>query len=182
MLHSDRDGGNSPEEGIDYESNHFTVTRLPHYDLEGLWSSLIYEERIAENALRTITRAVLERSENHTERVEASGCNNILLHGSPGSGKTSLALALAQKLSIRLNDSYENAKLLQIKSHVLFSKYFGDSAKRIGQLFELILQLSYDESQLLVVIFDEVETLASSRQWSSQANEVGDAIRVRIIP
>lgn len=56
-------------------------------------------------------------------------CNRvILLHGPPGTGKTSLCKALAQKLSIKMEGAYSSGILIEINSHSLFSKWFSEAS------------------------------------------------------
>ena len=53
----------------------------------------------------------------------------------PGTGKTSLCKALAQKLAIRLSDRYNYGQLIEINAHSLFSKWFSESGKLVMKLF-----------------------------------------------
>lgn len=105
-------------------------------------------------------------------------CNRlILLHGKPGTGKTSLAKALAQKLSIRMNNQYQFSHLFEINSHSLFSRYFSESGKLVMKLFQQIQEVIEMESNLVIVLIDEVESIAFARENISN-NEPSDSVRV----
>lgn len=149
---------------------------LPHSTLHGLWDSLILPRPIKCDLLEYTATALLfsEKSVSHHiitwNRV-------VLLHGPPGTGKTSLCRALAQKLSMRLIQRRfpAGAMLLEIHSHSLFSKWFSESGKMVSKLFAHISELVEDKDLLLFVLIDEVESLAAER--SNSGNEPGDAIR-----
>lgn len=102
----------------------------------------------------------------------------ILLHGPPGTGKTSLCRALAQKLAIRLSDRYSTGKLIEINSHSIMSKWFSESGKLVQRLFTNVLELVEDESCFVVVLIDEVESLTSARAGAMSGKEPSDAVRV----
>ena len=102
----------------------------------------------------------------------------ILLHGPPGTGKTSLCLGLAQKISIRLSSTYKSTKLIQIKTAVLLSKYYSESAKHVDDIFNMIIAMCEERSDGFVcVLIDEVESIASSREFSTQHGESLDSMR-----
>lgn len=164
----------------DTEARYFTITPLPHEALDHLWPSLVYEEPVGEIMLRALVRSIKEQ---HAliQPLVTSCRNTVLLHGPPGSGKTSLARALTQRLSIRLSELYPRTELLEIASDALLSKFFGESSKSVGKLFKMIVEMAMtDRSRFLVILFDEVESIAGCREQALKSSEVADAHRVSL--
>jgi SpoVK/Ycf46/Vps4 family AAA+-type ATPase len=148
---------------------------LPHASLAGLWESLIFEGTVQRDLLEFARSALLfaDRAVSghivHWNRM-------LLLNGPPGTGKTSLCRALAQKLAIRMNDRFPRACLLEIHSHSLFSKWFSTSGKLVNRLFSMVRDMVQDDPDCLVcVLIDEIESLAGNR--ANLSGEPSDALR-----
>ncbi|KAJ4473532.1 P-loop containing nucleoside triphosphate hydrolase protein [Lentinula lateritia] len=167
---------NSTNEDDD-ETMAATVRELPNRSWEGLWDSLIYEDNIKLKLLDYI-HATLVFSDAEVDFNLVSWNRVVLLHGPPGTGKTSLCRALAQKLSIRLSQRYSHARLLEINSHSLFSKWFSESGKLVQRLFSSISELADEEDAFLVVLIDEVESLTAARASAMAGTEPSDGLRV----
>lgn len=151
--------------------------QLPSTSLHGLWESLIFDSQVKRNVLEYAATAMLFSDVKVNPHI-ISWNRVVLLHGPPGTGKTSLCKALAQKLSIRLSQRYASGHLLEINAHSLFSKWFSESGKLVMKLFRQIQELVEDEDALVCVLIDEVESLTAARKAAMSGSEPSDAIRV----
>lgn len=86
--------------------------------------------------------------------------NRILLLGTPGNGKTSLAEVIATQLMY---------PLFVIRYESLIGSYLGETATRLQNVFD------YARTQRCVLFFDEFDTLGKER---SDAGETGEIKRV----
>ncbi|KAK4050742.1 hypothetical protein OIO90_004964 [Microbotryomycetes sp. JL221] len=154
-----------------------SVMHLPSRHLEGLWDTLVYEDDVKSKLLSYIYSTVLF-SDAMVDFNVVTWNRVVLLHGPPGTGKTSLCRALAQKLAIRLSGRYDSGKLVEINSHSLFSKWFSESGKLVQRLFAAVTDMVDDESCFVVVLIDEVESLTTARAGAMSGREPSDALRV----
>ncbi|KAK4726918.1 hypothetical protein R3W88_031835 [Solanum pinnatisectum] len=150
---------------------------LPATEFNGMWESLIYESGLKQRLLRYAASALLF-TEKRVNSFLVSWNRIILLHGPPGTGKTSLCKALAQKLSIRFSFRYPRSQLVEVNAHSLFSKWFSESGKLVAKLFSKIQEMVEEENNLVFVLIDEVESLAAARKAALSGSEPSDSIRV----
>nr|CAD7257372.1 unnamed protein product [Timema shepardi] len=193
-----KEGSNSEEFATDDNEGqavkaalHWT---LPSAEFEGLWESLCLEPGLKEklaNTLVVLSSTAEDREIKLLSYVSTMlllsdrgvdsniiTCNRVvLLHGPPGTGKTTLCKALAHKLAIRMADRYSAGAFLEINTHSLFSKWFSESGKLVTQMFTLIREtIARNRDVLTCILIDEVESLTHIRQASE--SEPSDAIRV----
>ena len=166
------DEGGEEEESSVHAARHWL---MPSEDFDGLWETLIFDDDLKASLLNYAAGTMLFAQYKVDPKV-ISWNKVILLHGPPGTGKTSLCQALAHKLSIRLGDTYNYGQLIEINSHSLFSRWFSESGKLVQKMFETLQSLVDDPEALVCVLIDEVESLAAAR--SSSGSEPSDAIRV----
>uniref|UniRef100_A0A1I7ZZG5 AAA domain-containing protein n=1 Tax=Steinernema glaseri TaxID=37863 RepID=A0A1I7ZZG5_9BILA len=150
---------------------------LPNYEYEDIWENLIYSDNVKSEMIAYIEALM---------RLSAAGVNTniinmnrlVLLHGPPGTGKTSFCKGIAQRLSIRLNNTFKRSVMVEINSHSLFSRWFSESGKLVQKMFEQIEALTEDKYRMVFVLIDEVESLSMSRKTAMNRNEPSDAVRV----
>lgn len=93
---------------------------------------------------------------------------NILLHGPHGNGKS---LLIETMLSHGLSNGKIN--IIRLNPSDVYSKYLGDSEKKIRQTFATARQLSP-----CVVVIDNIDSIASNRETRGENHNAGVDLRI----
>nr|WP_154926518.1 ATP-binding protein [Pantoea agglomerans] len=113
----------------------------------------------------TVTTQFMELIEEHARRDLLRSYNleprhKLLLSGPPGNGKTSIAEALANHLSL---------PFFTVKYEGIINRYLGETAQHIDKLFEFV------KTQRCVLFFDEFDAIGKERE---DVNDNGEMKRV----
>jgi len=111
------------------------------------WSDIGGLEKVKQS-LREAVEWPLTMPQNF-KKLGITPPKGILLYGPPGCGKTLLAKAVATE---------SNANFISIKGPELFSKWVGESEKRVRELFRRAKQVSPS-----IIFFDEIDAMVPKR-------------------
>lgn len=101
----------------------------------------------------------------------------LMLYGPPGCGKTLIARQISKVLQGDGGSSSREPKI--VSGPEVLNKYVGGSEEKIRELFaeaEEEQQLAGDESELHVIIFDEIDAICKSRGSTRDGTGVGDSV------
>ena len=93
-----------------------------------------------------------------------AGINKFLFAGAPGTGKTEMARHLARVL---------NKNIYSVNFEYVIDSKLGQTGKNIATLFDDINRQSFPEN--LIILFDEIDSLALDRMNSKDLREMGRA-------
>lgn len=154
------EGGGSVEEIVAFENNKLVlpdqpVTAQKVTTLDGLVGTFPVKVRFIVNQLRDVNEALREG----TPLPEVFK-NRLLLYGPPGNGKTTIAKKIAEQSGAHF--IYKNAP-------ELISKYQGQSAACIKNIFDEARDHATLNFQPVVIIFDEIDTIAANVESEQRA-------------
>jgi hypothetical protein len=172
----------STESQSDQDHISLSITQLPSRHYDGLWETLLYEDDISSRLVYFASRVIrLTNLGPPKIQIDPNIINInrlVVLHGLSGTGKSSLCRALCQRLSIRLQKIFTSSCLIELSAQTMLSKWYGESGRLVEKTFENIFNLAKDKTCLVCILFDEVESIAGSRERVLRGNEVADEIRV----
>jgi len=141
---------------------------LPDPEFSTLWDAIIVDESVKD---RLLAQAILNftlRTNPKIKRAYIPLHGIILLIGSPGTGKTSLAQGLASRTAEVVPDCL----YLEVEPHALTSGTLGKSQKAVTELLGGTVA-EQAAARSTIVLLDEVETLVADRsKLSLEANPV----------
>ena len=141
---------------------------LPNDDLAHAWEAIFLPQQVRDRLVAQSLLALQLRRHFPFEVMPVHGL--IVLSGPPGTGKTTLARGLANKLAAALTGV--QAHFIQVDPHALTSAALGRSQKEVAKLFHQVIP-EHAADGPCVVLLDEVETLAPDRQrMSLEANPI----------
>ncbi len=138
-----------------------------------LWDSIVLQPPIKERLLRSSALTLHMRAVLPFEVTALHGL--VLLHGPPGTGKTTLGRGLAYQLASLVNN--RQTRFIEVNPHGLMSAEHGQSQRKVTELLTEFVPSLADERMPTVVLLDEIESMAVARSEASLAANPADVHR-----
>jgi len=141
---------------------HATTTPIVTNFLQEVPVHRTFDDLVLPEKVRNITESLVEE-QYRSDLLRSYGLeprHKVILVGEPGTGKTSYAEALADKLMM---------PLYVVRYDALIGSYLGETAMRLRQLFDFV------STRKCVLFFDEFDTIGKER---GDAQELGEIKRV----
>lgn len=146
---------------------------LPDPEFERAWDAIVLPNDLKARLVRQAASVLTLRPEVPFERLPLHGV--MLLVGEPGVGKTTMARGLADRIAQTVG-GLGDFVFVELDPHALTSSSLGRSQRAVEHLFSEVLE-GQAAAGPLVVLIDEIETIATDRaQLSLETNPV-DVIR-----
>ena len=101
----------------------------------------------------------------------------LMLYGPPGCGKTLIARQISKVLQGEDSDTAREPKI--VSGPEVLNKYVGGSEEKIRELFKEAEEeqaIAGDDSELHVIIFDEIDAICKQRGSTRDGTGVGDSV------
>ena len=139
------------------------IRELPDDEWCDRWDRIFVADGIKDRLLNALVFNLRQRRRGTAVGLATHGL--IVLAGPPGTGKTTLAGGLADQAARVLADG--PLLFVDINPHAFPSQLLGESQRSVARLFERTLPDLARRNYPLVVLIDEVESLAVNRSGAS---------------
>lgn len=144
---------------------------LPQPGWEEWWDRIVVAEGIKQRLDDYCRQAIRLRARFTQVGMPLHGL--ILLYGPPGTGKTSLARGLANRLGQHAGEII----FAEVDAHAMPSQMLGESQRNVANLLERSIPESAAKGPPVVVLVDEVTSLAVNGQVAMGGTDPVDVIR-----
>ena len=144
---------------------------LPQPGWEQWWDRIVVAKEIKQRLDDYSRQAIRLRAKFTQVGMPLHGL--ILLYGPPGTGKTSLSRGLAN----RLGEHFGEIIFGEVDAHAMPSQMLGESQRNVANLLEKSIPELASKGLPVVVLIDEVTSVAVNRQMAMGGTDPVDVIR-----